>query len=204
MIKRICMGGKDMNMKKIIFAAIVALAIAPLGFAGPTFSVTVDASAGFAEAPTFEQAYAELTQTPNPLCGFGWELTVRNLGLGGSYMVNFSQAQVDPWVMDWYGEGLYIGYHFFGGGAFIDPFVQAGIGCAGQVTLLSREEPELLRLSLFPFVGAGAALNLGGFKAGAKFTYKPFVSPVPATWIPGYPVDPFSVTVFAGLSLGRR
>jgi hypothetical protein len=189
-------------MKRIFLACILAFVLAPLGFSAPTLALTTDIAAGFSQMPTLEAAFQNLTENPNPLWGLGWEITIRRIGLGGTYLVNFTRDQLMRWTLDWYGEGIYMSYHLFGGGSFIDPFVQAGIGCAGRVALDPHSYSDLA-IELFPVVSGGVALNLGGLSVGAKASYVPFSTPVPATWIPGYPVDPFQVAFFAGFILGR-
>ncbi len=202
-------------MKTRILAVVLAAIAVPSLFAAPTFSVTGNAAAGFADVPSAEQAFLNLTQAPNPLWGMGWEFTFRRFGLGGTYMVSFFPDGASGWAMDWFSEALYTSWHPFGGGSFLDPFVQAGFGCAGRVSLggysLIYDEfsygyygyPEKLMLTLFPYVAAGAALNLDGFTVGAKLSYRPFQTPVPAAPIPAYPLDPFTVQVFAGFTLGN-
>jgi len=203
-------------MKTTAIAFILAAGMAVSAFAGPTFSLTGNIAAGLSETPTFEEALQSLTENPNPLWGLGWELTLRHFGFGGTYMVNFSRDDANQWALDWYGEAIYVSYHLFGGGAFIDPFVQAGVGCSGQVTIgpyyyypyyPDTEDadfmPQGLMISLFPSVGAGVAMHLEGFTVGAKLKYMPFNSPIPAAWIPGYPSGQFQAEVFAGVTLGR-
>jgi hypothetical protein len=209
---------EDFSMKTTALACILAAGLAASAFAGPTFSLTGNIAAGLSDRPSFEEALLSLTENPNPLWGMGWELTLRRFGFGGTYMVNFSQDDANQWALDWYGEALYASYHLFGGGAFIDPFVQAGIGCAGRVsigpypyypypyypdTMDPDFMPEGLMISLFPFAGAGVALHLDGLTVGAKLKYMPFNSPIPAAWIPGYPAGQFQAEVFAGVTFGR-
>jgi hypothetical protein len=195
-------------MKTKALACMLAAFLAPSVFAAPKLSLTGDIAAGFSGMPSVEEAFLNLTENPNPLWGTGWEITSRRFGFGGAYMVNFSREGSSPWALDWYAEALYMSYHVFGGGAFLDPFIQAGVGCAGRVMLRDHGYCDYgytgdLMLSLFPYVGGGLALNLEGFTIGTKVSYIPFDTPVPATWIPGYPVDPFQVSVFAGVTLGN-
>ena len=109
------------------------------------------------------------------------------------------------WWLDWYAPALFLAWHPVGGNRFVDPFIQAGLGCAGSVRLSglpgTAVEPSL-SLALFPFVAGGLNLNLDGLLVGAKAIYTPFKSAIPVTTIPAYPLGEFQVTVSAGVSIG--
>jgi hypothetical protein len=188
--------------------AIVVLSLicifAAAGFAGPTFSLTLNAEKDFATMPTAEEALTSFSTNPEPLWGVGWEVVLKRIGFGGTYMVKFFHDEQAAWNLDWNGQPLYVSYHFFGGGAFLDPFIQAGVGCTGRV-LLERSGPSNpgLYLSLHPFVGAGLGLHLGSLAFGAKVDYIPFDSGIPVTNIPRYPAGNFQVNIFTGVTLGR-
>lgn len=191
-------------MRVAILFLVFFCALIPACFAAPTFTFTADAATDFSSLPSAEQAFSGIADNFQPLWGFGWEIVMRRIGFGGTYMVDFFRDDTSRWAMDWYGEGLFVSYHIFGGGAFLDPFIQAGAGCAGRVLLHStgalQRSPDI---SIFPFLAAGLSLNLEGFLLGAKLSYVPFQSEIPVTDIPGYPVENFKISIFAGISLGR-
>ena len=160
----------------------------------------------FIGSPSFNQA-VEALGGDRPLFGLGWEVVMDHVGLGGQYLVDFHEDDPESWWLDWNGQALYASYHFLGTRSFIDPFVNAGMGCAGRVFLGPEEGedwPTRLSIVLYPFVGAGASLVLDGFKVGAKLDYALDRSGIPATGIPEYPLGRFQISVMAGVTFGAR
>jgi hypothetical protein len=188
-------------------AKIAALALSCLAFSA--FAQTrVDLTAligkDFIDRPTLDQAASAL-EAESPFVGLGWEVVMGHVGLGGSYLVDFDEASASEWWLDWDAQALYGSYHILGARSFIDPFVDAGLGCAGRVFLGPSGEPsERLSLTIYPFASAGAALELDGLRIGAKLSYALSRNAIPATYIPAYPIGRFQATAFAGLSLGGR
>jgi hypothetical protein len=159
-------------------------------------------SKDFIDSPTFDQAARALGDQA-PLVGLGWEVVMDHVGLGGVYTVDFSEEAGSAWWLDWDAQAIYLSYHILGAGSFVDPFVDAGLGCAGRVFLGPGESAsERLSLTVYPFASAGAALELEGFRIGAKLSYALSQSAIPATSIPGYPLGRFQVSAFAGVSIG--
>jgi len=159
------------------------------------------------ENQEIETIPAELiNEDNNQFWGLGWEVILRKIGMGGNYYTNFMQDEVREWTVQWYSEVFFLSYHFFGGSSFLDPFVQAGLGCAGSVYLgetdifLNKESAGRLSLSIFPFVSAGLALNFDGYFIGAKCNYLPVIKPVPVTDIKIYDLMNTQLSLFAGLS----
>jgi hypothetical protein len=158
----------------------------------------------FIEPPTVDQAFSALRDDMS-LGGIGWEVVIRRFGLGGDYLVHFEPDSNDSWWLDWEVQPIFASYHLFGGGAKIDPFVDAGLGCAGRVYLgPANIGGDRLGLSLYPFAGAGLALNLDSLRIGTKINYMPWQGPIPATPIAGYEVGECQLQVFAGVNLGRH
>ena len=190
---------------------VLVLALAALGmpcFAGAVH-LTGIVSADFLRGNPPSQSINNFTPGDQPLFwGFGWEVIVDHFGFGGDYMVSFLQDASQHWWLDWYAPALFLSFHPLGARSFLDPFFQAGVGASGQVLLAQQPAPtgpgpgQDLSLSLFPFVGAGLALNLESLLLSAKVVYIPYLSQVPVTDIPGYPMGKFQVTVSAGISLG--
>jgi hypothetical protein len=128
-----------------------------------------------------------------------------HVGIGGAYAVDFHENPATTWWLDWEGQAIYASYHLLGSRSFIDPFVDAGLGCAGRVFLGPGSALEgKLALTIYPFVSAGAALILEGLRVGAKLSYAIDRSPIPATSIPIYPIGRFQATAFVGFSIGGR
>jgi hypothetical protein len=181
------------------FVSLFFLSLGAACFADPIFFIGGNAAAEFNAVPTAEQAIDSFSSNPKPMWGAGWELVARKLGFGGVAMVKFFQDPQEGWAIDWYGQAVLLSFHLFGGGAFLDPFAQAGAGCAGRALPSSSG----LYTSIFPFIAAGLALDISGFTFGAKLSAVPFQTQVPGTQIPLYTVGSFQVQLFAGITLGR-
>ena len=114
----------------------------------------------------------------NLIPGSYWEVLTGNLGFGMTYLAKFSRqesilAEIDyKWYLDWIGSAD-LRYHFLKG-VPLDPFAEAGFGCAGRVEITHYGEYDLgderdpLHLSLFGQVGCGLALRLDPVHVGAK------------------------------------
>jgi hypothetical protein len=188
-------------------AFVLALALAPMsvpGFAGAVH-LTTGLSADFLQGTSAGQIISTFGVGDQPLLwGFGWEVVPGRTGFGGDYQVSFFQDALSGWWLDWYAPALYLSFHPVGPNRFLDPFVEAGLGCAGRV-FLGMPGPALdrsLSLALFPFVAAGLSLNLDGLLIGGKVVYTPYKAQIPVTSIPAYPLGTFQVTLTAGVSLG--
>ena len=188
---------------------VLAMALAILGipcFAGAVH-LTGNLSADFLEVTSAQQIIATFGVGGQPLFwGTGWEVVLDRVGFGGDYEVTFLRdaAAATPWWLDWYAPALYMSYHLFGSTAFIDPFIQVGLGCAGRVLLTDTGSipPDPLSIALFPFVSGGVSLDLDGLLLSAKATYTPYAGQIPVTTIPAYPLGKVQVMLSAGLSLG--
>lgn len=189
-------------------AFVLALALAPLSipaFAGAVH-LTTDLSSDFLQGTSAQDMIATFAIADQPLLsGIGWEVIPDRMGFGGNYQVSFSQDTLSGWWLDWYAPALYLSYHPLGTHRFLDPFLEAGMGCAGRVALSRMPNPSgnrSLSLALFPFIAGGLSLDLDGLLIGAKITYTPYAAPIPVTTIPLYPLGAFQVTLSAGVSLG--
>ncbi|HTX72423.1 MAG TPA: hypothetical protein VMC79_06310 [Rectinemataceae bacterium] len=171
-------------------------------FADTTVAITAEAMEDFTATPSFSGAVGAFQQV-SPFGGLGWEVAFDHVGLGGSYFARFFQRDSGSWWMDWYGDGIYLSAHLLGAGAAIDPFVRAGLGCAGRVFLRGDAgASSTLEISLFPVLTAGASLRFGILSLGAHLDLIPYANPVPVTTIPPYGLGRFQVGVFAGFILG--
>ena len=191
---------------KVLVLAVTLMTFCIPCFAG-AFHLTGNLSADFIDVPSAQDIVATFQVGSQPLFrGTGWEVVLDRVGFGGDYAVSFLHGSADPssWWLDWYAPALYMSYHVFGSTAFIDPFVQVGLGCAGRVLLSSSgaAAADSLDLALFPFVAAGVSLDLDGLLLSAKASYTPYASPIPVTDIPAYPLGKVQVALSAGLSLG--
>jgi hypothetical protein len=172
---------------------------------GGAVRLTGNLSADILGSASASQSVSTFAVGSQPLFwGFGWEVILGKVGFGGDLGVSFFQDAGAQWWLDWFAPALFASYHPLGASSFLDPFVEVGVGCAGRVMMARypMRTPPGLELSLFPFVAGGLNFNLDGFLLGAKVSYTPFVSPVPVTSIPGYPLGSLQVTLSAGVSLG--
>jgi hypothetical protein len=200
-----------------ITAVFIALTVSAACFADcwsgskTLFTLSGTVAQDFATLPAVKDDYRGYDRLDQPLWGIGWEVVLKRIGLGGTYMVSFSHDDQDRDLLNWYCQGFFISYHFLGGGAFLDPFIQAGAGCAGRARLKrSRDDDDEVHvtgsdvsLTLFPYLSAGVALDLDGFTFGGKLNYVPFQSEVPVTDILPQPVGSFQVQLFVGVTFGR-
>ena len=184
--------------------AICLFCMGAAAFAETRVDIIAVISKDFMSSPSFDQAI-EAIGNDGSFGGFGWEVVMDHIGIGGQYLVDFHEDAPNSWWLDWNGQAAYASYHILGSSSFIDPFVDLGIGSAGRVflgpetTVASR-----LAISVFPFASAGASLDLQGFRLGAKLSYSLGRTAIPATSIPDYPLGRFQVSAFAGWSIGAR
>ena len=138
-----------------------------------------------------------------PFGGVGWEVIIGRVGFGGEYGASFSRTSQGPWWVDWMTQPLFLSYHPFRSGYFLDPFIQAGVGCAGRVYLdqWTGDATGNLYLSIYPFVAAGLSLDLSGFLVSGKVSYAPFMTSPPAPSISSYPLGNVQVTLAAGIAI---
>jgi len=181
--------------------AIMISCLAFSAFADTRVDLTAVISKDFIASPSFDRA-AHALGAETPFGGFGWEVLFGNVGIGGAYAVVFNQDAASNWWLDWETQPVYASYHLLGAKSFIDPFVDAGLGCAGSICLGPSENAgEGLALTIYPFVSAGATLELNGLRLGAKLSYALGQSAIPVTTIPEYPLGRFQLSVFAGISI---
>jgi hypothetical protein len=170
-------------VKRIVAALALGALVASGAFAELTFGVSgvqyfADDSIGLKEA------FDGLKDGTNVYYGGFIEIIGRHMGLGGSFNYydmpeDFGFSVLKMWSYD---ANLYLSYHFFGGRAFIDPFVQMGIGMmafnykdpqgakdfvetfTGPVShydssYIDKDDP--MYASLYWDAGAGLGVNLG-------------------------------------------
>ena len=194
-------------MKRLFFIFVVlVLAAGPL-FSDTQVRLTGNVALDFVERPSLKEVVDGFSKRNQDVAwGFGWEVILNHLGMGGTYLVNFFQEDNSEWWFDWIGQAFYLSYHFFGAGAFIDPFVEAGVGSAGRVSLEEYTPQGLdhLYLSIYPLVSGGLALDFQGFIVSLKMSYIPTVTPPPATEIKNFPLDNFLVVLSVGAALGSH
>ena len=142
--------------------------------------------------------------------GLYWEVIPEsNFGFGMTYLVKFHR---EPsvlsgaeyyWLFDWIGSWDFR-YHFLSD-SFLDPFIEAGLGCAGRIDITSYEygfedERDDLVMSLFGQAGGGVAFHFKELHVGAKALYRFLNRPVPATSYDTYPLKNFHFSLFAGVA----
>ncbi len=182
-----------------VTATILAAALALS--AGPAFAGSARLTGNYSTARQSIDAFAGPSQPP--FCGVGWELVLGRVGLGGEYDVSFTRPVQGAWWLDWYTQPLFVSWHPFRTGSVVDPFVQAGVGCAGRVFIdeWTGSAASNLQLSIFPFVAGGLALDLSGFLLSGKVAYVPFMTAPPATVFSAYPLGNVQVTIAAGIAV---
>ncbi len=179
---------EDKEMKRL-FVALMLIAFVTTGaFAQIVLGVTgvqyyqEDASG---KLPTLSESWADFKEGTGVYWGGYAEIILGKLGLGLSFN---QQTYKDPWELattgglsaeafdQWnYDINFFMSYHLFGGRAFIDPFLQAGVGMLAYdwknkdmlATVYDVSEDPMMASAYFDF-GFGLGINLGGIGIFAK------------------------------------
>lgn len=197
-------------MKKPIVIILLILTISTTAVFAENFRLGFQGGVEFMNRPRYNTILKSFDDQANLMPGMYWEVIIDNLGFGMTYLTKFSrQESILPeinykWYLDWIGSGD-LRYHFLRGFP-IDPFAEAGFGCAGRVEITDYGQYDLegerdpLYLSLFGQVGGGLALRLDHLHVGAKALYRFYNQPPPATQFDVYPLKNFHFAFFGGLS----
>lgn len=173
---------EDKEMKRLFVALMLiafvttgAFAQIVLGVTGVQYYEEVDG-----KLPTVGQAWEQFKEGTGVYWGGYGEIILGKLGLGLSfnqqtYKDPFNSPLEDMWNYD---VNFFLSYHLFGGRAFIDPFLQAGVGMMAYDYKNKedlRQEPgwewlgdDPLFGSLYYDFGFGLGINLGGIGIFAK------------------------------------
>jgi hypothetical protein len=166
-------------------------------------------AASFAENPSTVQdvsrSYRE-TNDDELFSGLEAEMWFGQVGIGGSYLGRFvdegvaEETEAQAWWYDWKSD-LFVGYHLFRGGAFLDPYVRLG----GGVAMRSDEEDTVTNAGIYQYVGGGAQMSLGGLVIGCGLNYNILnqtLRPDNTSW-EMYPTRRFEARIYGGVSFGR-
>lgn len=145
------------------------------------------------------------------LGGLGMELVLRHIGFGSTLLVNFHDSGTEQWTTNW-DLRAYMSYHFFRDSAFLDPFVQAGGGAYGNVTLAGDacygdlEMVDGVNLAFYPYLAAGLGLRFrGGLYASGQYNWRPVSGAVPCCDMIGTPeLREFELVLSVGFAFGGR
>jgi hypothetical protein len=138
--------------------------------------------------------------------GLEGELWFGTVGFGGSYLGRFVDESAESgdaaqeWWYDWKSD-LFVSYHLFRGGAFLDPFVRLG----GGVAMRSDENDSVTNAGIYQYLGGGAQVSLGGLVIGCGLNYNILnqrLQPDSTSW-EMYPTRRFEARVYGGVSFGR-
>ena len=197
-------------MKKSTFVVLLFLCMITAIASADSFRLGFQGGVELLNRPRHDTILKSFDDQANLIPGMYWEVIIDNVGFGMTYLAKFSrQESVLPeinyeWYLDWIGSGD-LRYHFLRGFP-IDPFAEAGFGCAGRVDITNygahdlEGERDPLYLSLFGQVGGGLALRLDNMHVGAKALYRFYNQPPPATQFEVYPLKNFHFAFFGGLS----
>lgn len=198
-------------MKKLIIVVLLTISIGSATVFAEGFRLGFQGGVELINRPRYDTILKEFDDRANLIPGFYWEVIPNNVGFGMTYLVKFSrQESVLPeinyeWYLDWIGSWDFR-YHFLRHFP-LDPFAEAGFGCAGRVDITNYgvydlgEERDPLNLSLFGQVGGGLAFRLQHLHMGAKALYRFYNQPPPATQFDVYPLKNFHFAFFGGFSL---
>jgi hypothetical protein len=192
-----------MKLKAIALSAFLT-ALAASAVADTRVDLVALLGKDFIGRPSIDQAAAGLSGE-NPFAGFGWEVVMDHVGLGGNYLVRFAQGDDQSWWLDWNASPLFARFHVLGASGFVDPFVGAAIASTGEVFLgQGAQATRRLAISVFPQLQAGASVRLDHLRLGCQLAYALGGSAIPATRIPAYELGRFQVQAFVGFSFGGR
>jgi hypothetical protein len=165
--------------------------------------------APFAENPStvrdVSRSYRD-TNDDELFSGLEGEVWFGKVGVGGSYLGRFVDDSRTPdpepreWWYDWKSD-LFVSYHLFRGGAFLDPFVRLG----GGVAMRADEENTVTNAGIYQYLGGGAQVSLGGLVIGCGLNYNILnqrLQPDSTSW-EMYPTRRFEARVYGGVSFGR-
>ena len=141
------------------------------------------------------------------LGGIGVEVVFDNIGIGVTALASFEETSPDYWFVDWDGR-LFMSYHFRDRRAFFDPFIQGGVGSAGEVEIdsnvgMTGDECETKRVAvaIYPYMGAGAGLHFrGGLYASGQFNWRPTGAGIPCTNLDYPDLDEFEAVFAVGFA----
>lgn len=227
-----------MNAKRYILVAGLLAIHAVVVFARPVgFQITGMAVAPFAEDPDTLGDVADRYQDTDPdrmFSGIEMELWIGSLGFGGRYVARFDGFEVDDadvraeagtdidWWLDQRSD-LFLSYHLFGGGAFIDPYIRYGIGFAAQIDLndgvwyddeadewtVTRPEDydssdPIRTASIYQYLGLGLQTNLRGLVVGCGVNYTVLNQSVYSDDMDWgrYPTERFEGRLYGGIAFG--
>jgi hypothetical protein len=170
-------------MKRII-VTVTLLTFLASGLFADSVRLGFIGGVDFASKPDYDTIVEEFHTGDNVLKGFYWEVIPHHVGYGMTCNFLFDRQEslipeVDyQWYMDWIATWDFR-YHPLRW-SFVDPFVEFGMGCAGQVDITDYEEYGLsedtggdpLFLSLFAQVGWGLGFRLGAVNLGARMAYR--------------------------------
>jgi hypothetical protein len=145
------------------------------------------------------------------LGGLGVEIVLHHLGFGATGLVSFQEYETESWLVDW-DLRTYMSYHFFRRRSFLDPFIQAGFGAAGDVGISGAvcynedyTEVQRVALAFYPYIGGGLGLQFkGGLYLAGQFNWRPVSGGLPYTTIDVYEVNEFEVVFSLGFAFGGR
>ena len=216
-------------IRTMVLCAVLVLAFAGVAFADGQFRMAMNLTSELDQKPTLESVQRSFDDDANFFWGPSWEVMLDRFGFGMHYLVKFDRLNPDlesslyDWSLDWMGD-FYAAFHIFGSRAFFDPFIEVGFGSVGRVDIHDNggywvqdeygewdyryewnpDDGDVSNMSLYPYVGAGLALNLDGLLLGARFSYRPKTLPVPATQFTDYPLTNFQIGLFGGVAIGWR
>jgi hypothetical protein len=168
----------------------IVLIVTTGAFAQLTFGITGNQYA-FEDAagnlPSLSSVWDDFKEGRGTYWGLFGEIILGKLGIG----IAFNYQDVPDFTYDGYTVGysytemwsydanVYLSYHLFGGRAFIDPFLQAGLGINAYDFKNSSDKNEFnsmgpddpLFASPYWDFGAGLGINLGGLGIFLKGAY---------------------------------
>ena len=192
---------------------VVAMAALVMAAASPAWAhvggqIVALGAAPFAENPRtvsdVSRSYQD-TDDEELFTGLEAEIWFNQIGIGGRYLGRFlgvspTDTPDETYLYDWKSD-LFLAYHLFRGGSFIDPYARLGTG----VVMRTDEGSQIMNAGLYQYVGGGAQINLGGLVVGVGLNYNILnqrLQPEDTSWAV-YPTQRFEARIYGGVSFGR-
>ncbi len=203
-------------MKKIQVLIIFVLLISTVNIYSDDFRIGGVAGIGFASKPSTEDIIEAYDKRLDFFPGFFWEVLMDRFGFGMTNMFKFDKVDSDlpgidnKWYINWMGS-FDFRFHILDR-EHLDPFIEAGFGCAGSVDITNYGSEGYDRdifaddmlLSLFAKIGGGLNVKFDNILIGGQLTYIFYNDVPPATNFDPYPLKNFEFTLMLGVILGNE
>jgi hypothetical protein len=174
------------HMKKIVLALAMVALLTTTAFGQIVIGVTGNQyvfEGEYGSLPSLTSSFNDLQEGRGTYWGLFAEIILGKLGIGAAF--NYQDVPDFSYEDDFYSEmwsydaNFYLSYHMLGGRAFLDPFIQAGLGMnaydfaddtmKNEFNSMGPDDP--LFASAYWDFGAGLGVNIGTVGVFVKGAY---------------------------------